>query len=128
MRRQPQARAGKAKYRIDAFHDLKQRTQVDYTERNVNIGVDSSYIGSKIFEARGISKRFGDKTILDSFTYTFARYEKVGLIGANGVGKSTFVKMLLGLVAQDSGEWNIGETVRFGYYSQEGVELDPQSV
>ncbi len=125
MRRQPQARAGKAKYRIDAFHDLKQRTQVDYTERNVNIGVDSSYIGSKIFEARGISKRFGDKTILDGFTYTFARYEKVGLIGANGVGKSTFVKMLLGLVPQDSGEWNIGETVRFGYYSQEGVELDP---
>lgn len=125
MRRQPQARAGKAKYRIDAFHDLKKRTQVNLAERNVDINVDSSYIGSKIFEARGISKSFGEKKIVDSFSYDFARYEKVGIIGANGVGKSTFIKMLLGLVRQDAGEWNVGETVRFGYYSQEGVELDP---
>ncbi len=125
MRRQPQARAGKAKYRIDAFHDLKKRTQVNLAERNVDINVDSSYIGSKIFEARGISKSFGAKKIVDGFSYDFARYEKVGIIGANGVGKSTFIKMLLGLVRQDAGEWNVGETVRFGYYSQEGVELDP---
>ncbi len=125
MNRQPQARGGKAKYRIDAFHDLKARSRADYSERNVNLDVRSSYIGSKIFEAEGISKSFGSKKIVSDFTYTFARYEKVGLIGPNGVGKSTFVKMLLGLVPQDSGRWNVGETVRFGYYSQEGIELDP---
>ncbi|MBD5375314.1 MAG: ABC-F family ATP-binding cassette domain-containing protein [Bacteroides sp.] len=124
MNRQPQARGGKAKYRIDAYHDLKARSRADYSERNVNLDVRSSYIGSKIFEAEGISKSFGSKKILSDFTYTFARYEKVGLIGPNGVGKSTFVKMLLGLVPQDSGRWNVGETVRFGYYSQEGIELD----
>ncbi len=124
MSRQPQARAGKAKFRIDSFHELKKRSQVDLRERNVNLEVNSSYIGSKIFEAEGISKRFGDKVILDDFTYTFARYEKLGIIGGNGVGKSTFIKMLQGLVPADSGEWNVGETVRFGYYSQDGIEFD----
>ena len=124
MRRQPQARAGKAKYRIDAFYDLKKRSQVNLREDNVDINVKSSYIGSKIFEADGISKRFGDNVILDDFTYTFARYEKLGIIGHNGAGKSTFIKMLQGLVPQDSGEWNVGETVRFGYYSQDGIEFD----
>ena len=84
----------------------------------------SSYIGSKIFEAVGVSKRFGDKVILDDFTYTFARYEKLGIIGHNGAGKSTFIKMLQGIVPQDAGEWNVGETVRFGYYSQDGIEFD----
>lgn len=124
MRRQPQARAGKARYRINAFYDLKERASVRYDEKNIDPSeVKSSYIGSKIFEAEGISKRFGDKIILDNFTYTFARYEKVGIVGGNGVGKSTFVKMLQGLVQQDSGEWNIGETVRFGYYSQDGLKL-----
>ena len=87
MSRQPQARAGKAKYRIDSFYELKKRSQVDLTERNINLEVNSSYIGSKIFEAEGISKRFGDKIILDDFTYTFARYEKLGIIGNNGAGK-----------------------------------------
>lgn len=124
MSRQPQARAGKAKYRIDSFYELKKRSQVDLRERNVNLEVNSSYIGSKIFEAEGISKRFGNKVILDDFTYTFARYEKLGIIGGNGVGKSTFIKMLQGLVPADSGEWNVGETVRFGYYSQDGIEFD----
>lgn len=124
MSRQPQARAGKAKFRIDSFHELKKRSQVDLRERNVNLEVNSSYIGSKIFEAEGISKRFGNKVILDDFTYTFARYEKLGIIGGNGVGKSTFIKMLQGLVPADSGEWNVGETVRFGYYSQDGIEFD----
>ncbi len=124
MSRQPQARAGKAKYRIDQFYDLKGRSRVDLSDRNVTLEVKSSYIGSKIFEAKGISKSFGDKKILDDFNYTFARYEKVGLVGANGVGKSTFVKMLLGLVKQDAGEWNVGETVRFGYYSQDGLSFD----
>lgn len=124
MRRQPQARAGKARYRINAFYDLKERSKARYDEKNIDPNdIRSSYIGSKIFEAEGISKRFGDKVILDDFTYTFARYEKVGIVGENGVGKSTFVKMLQGLVKQDSGEWNVGETVRFGYYSQEGLKL-----
>ncbi len=124
MRRQPQARAGKAKYRIDAFYDLKERSRANYQEQNVNLNVKSSYIGSKIFEAEHISKRFGDKVILDDFSYTFSRYEKLGIIGGNGVGKSTFIKMLQGLVSADSGKWNVGETVKFGYYSQEGIQFD----
>ena len=124
MRRQPQARAGKARYRINAFYDLKERASVRYDERNIDPNeIKSSYIGSKIFEAKNVCKRFGDKVILDDFTYTFARYEKVGIVGENGVGKSTFIKMLQGLVAQDSGEWNVGETVRYGYYSQDGLSL-----
>ncbi|MDE5785163.1 MAG: ABC-F family ATP-binding cassette domain-containing protein [Duncaniella sp.] len=126
MSRQPQARGGKARFRINAFYDLKQRAAARYDEKSIDPNdVKSSYIGSKIFEARNISKRFGDKIILDDFSYTFARYEKVGIIGENGVGKSTFIKMLQGIITQDSGEWNVGETVRFGYYSQEGLNLPP---
>lgn len=122
MSRQPQARAGKAKFRIDSFYDLKERSRVRLDEKNVSLeGATASYIGSKIFEAKDVSKKFGQKVILDGFTYTFARGEHVGLIGPNGVGKSTFIKMLQGLVPQDSGEWNVGETVRFGYYSQDGI-------
>lgn len=125
MRRQPQARAGKARYRIDAFYDLKERSKVNLREDNIAIGhIKSSYIGSKIFEAKNVNKRFGDKVILDGFTYTFARRERLGIIGANGVGKSTFIKMLQGLEPSDSGEWNVGETVRFGYYSQQGISFD----
>lgn len=125
MNRQPQARAGKAKYRIDAFYDLKERSRIDLRERNINLDVESSYIGSKIFEAKGVSKRYDDKIILDDFNYTFARYDKLGIVGANGVGKSTFIKMLQGIVTPDSGEWDLGETVRFGYYSQDGLQFDP---
>lgn len=126
MSRQPQARAGKARYRIEQFYDLKERSRINITERNVDLGNASKvYIGSKIFEARHISKAFGDHVIVRDFSYDFARGEKVGIIGANGIGKSTFVKMLLGLVPQDSGEWNIGETVRFGYYSQDGFVPTP---
>lgn len=125
MDRQPQARAGKAKYRIDQFYDLKDRSKVNLQEKSVNLEASkSSYIGKKIFEAENICKRYGDKLILDNFSYTFARGEKVGIIGPNGVGKSTFIKMLQGIVPQDSGEWNVGETVRFGYYSQEGLDFD----
>ena len=124
MSRQPQARAGKAKFRIDRFYDLKERSQQRHVEENVNLEVKAGYIGSKIFEAEHISKRFGDKIILDDFSYTFSRYEKLGIVGANGVGKSTFIKMLQGIVSPDSGEWNVGETVRFGYYSQEGIAFD----
>lgn len=127
MSRQPQARAGKAKYRIDAFHELSEKKRQGIRpEKDVDLSVSASYIGSKIFEARGISKRFGDKVILDDFSYTFARYEKVGIIGANGVGKSTFIKLLQGLVRPDSGSWDVGTTVRFGYYSQDGISFDPQ--
>ena len=125
MNRQPQARAGKAKFRIDAFYDLKKRAAIDLRERNVNLSVKSSYIGSKIFEASHISKRYGDKIILNDFNYVFSRYEKLGIIGTNGVGKSTFIKMLQGLVPSDSGKWDIGETVKFGYYSQDGISFDP---
>jgi ATP-binding cassette subfamily F protein uup len=126
MSRQPQARAGKAKFRIDKFYDLKERASVHRDDRNVNLDVNSSYIGSKIFEAEGVCKRFGDKVILDRFTYTFARGEKVGLIGVNGVGKSTFIKLLQGLLPVDSGSWNVGETVRFGYYSQDGIAFNEE--
>ncbi|MDE5593978.1 MAG: ABC-F family ATP-binding cassette domain-containing protein [Muribaculaceae bacterium] len=124
MSRQPQARAGKAKYRIDQFYDLKERSKNRHREDNVRLETKASYIGSKIFEAEGISKRFGDKIILDDFTYTFGRYEKLGIVGVNGVGKSTFIKLLQGLIEPDSGNWNVGETVRFGYYSQEGIDFD----
>ena len=126
MNRQPQARAGKAKFRIDAFYDLKKRSAIDLRERNVDLDVKSSYIGSKIFEAVNISKRYGDKIILDNFNYIFSRYEKLGIIGRNGVGKSTFVKMLQGIVASDTGRWDIGETVKFGYYSQDGINFNPE--
>lgn len=125
MRRQPQARAGKARYRIDAFYDLEKRSHQNYRETNISIDhIKSSYIGSKIFEAEGINKRFGNKVILDDFSYTFGRRERLGIIGANGVGKSTFIRMLQGLEPADSGSWNVGETVRFGYYSQQGIQFD----
>lgn len=126
MNRQPQARAGKARYRIEAFHELKSHARsIDLREKNVELSVNSTYIGSKIFEAKGVTKRFGDRVILDDFTYTFSRYEKVGIIGPNGAGKSTFIKLLQGIIQPDSGVWNLGETVRFGYYRQEGLTLDP---
>lgn len=121
MRRQPQARGSKAKYRIDNFHELEKRSQVNLSERNVALNVKSSYIGSKIFEAKGVSKSFGEKKILENWSYVFARYEKVGIVGDNGAGKSTFIKLLLGELKPDSGSFDIGETVRWGYYSQEGM-------
>lgn len=124
MNRQPQARAGKARFRINSFYDLKDRSRIDLSEKNVALDVKSTYIGSKIFEAEHISKRFGDKIILDDFNYVFSRYEKLGIIGQNGVGKSTFIKLLQGLIPPDSGQWNVGETVKFGYYSQEGIMFD----
>lgn len=125
MRRQPQARAGKAKYRIDSFYELKERSKINLREDNINLeNMDSGYIGSKIFEAKNISKKYGDKVIVENFNYIFARYEKVGIIGSNGVGKSTLIKMLQGIVEPDSGYFDIGSTVRFGYYSQEGIQFD----
>lgn len=126
MSRQPQARAGKAKYRIDSFYELKDKQRNGIRpEKQVGLDVKASYIGSKIFEAEHISKSFGDKVILRDFNYVFARYEKVGLIGANGVGKSTFIKLLQGILPVDSGRWDIGSTVRFGYYSQDGIAFRP---
>ena len=125
MSRQPQARAGKAKFRIDNFYELKRRSQKVATDStaNVKLSVKASRIGSKIFEAEGVTKRFGDKLLLDDFTYTFARMDKVGIVGPNGIGKSTFIKMLQGIIPPDSGHFDVGETVKFGYYSQEGLQL-----
>ncbi|MBD5370347.1 MAG: ABC-F family ATP-binding cassette domain-containing protein [Bacteroides sp.] len=121
MRRQPQARGSKAKYRIDNFHQLEQKSRVNLREDKVNLAVSSSYIGSKIFEAHNVSKAFGDTVILKDWSYVFARYEKVGIVGGNGAGKSTFIKLLLDILKPDSGHFDIGQTVRFGYYSQEGM-------
>ena len=126
IRRQPQARGSKAKYRIDAFHELEEKARREKVEENITLAVKSSYIGSKIFEIKHLCKSFGDKKILDDFSYTFARYEKVGIVGNNGTGKSTFIKMLIGLLPPDSGTIDRGETVRFGYYSQEGIQFDNQ--
>ena len=128
MSRQPQARAGKAKFRIDNFHELKRRSQLSATDSTANVQLDvkASRIGSKIFEAEGVSKHFGDTIILDDFTYTFARMDKVGIVGPNGIGKSTFIKMLQGIIQPDSGRFDVGETVRFGYYSQDGLHLPPE--
>ncbi len=124
MRRQPQARGTKAKYRIDAFYDLEAKAKQERSQGNVKLEVKSTYIGSKIFEAHHLCKRYDNLTILDDFNYIFARYEKMGIVGNNGTGKSTFIKMLLGEVAPDSGHIEVGETVRFGYYSQEGLKFD----
>ena len=124
MRRQPQARGGKARYRINAFYELEKKAQSTRDERDIELDVKSSYIGSKIFVAHDVCKRYGNKVILDKFNYTFARYEKLGIVGNNGVGKSTFIKCLLGEEPLDSGSFEVGETVRFGYYSQEGIKFD----
>ncbi len=126
MRRQPQARATKAKYRIDAFYELEKKAKQQRDSGNVNLEVKSAYIGSKIFEAQHVSKRYGDIKIVEDFNYTFSRYEKMGIVGNNGTGKSTFIKMLIGEVKPDSGKFDIGETVRFGYYSQDGLQFDEQ--
>ncbi len=124
MRRQPQARAHKAQYRIDAFYDLQERAQQRRDDAEVELNVKSAYIGKKIFTAHHVSKRFGDKVVLDDFNYTFARYEKLGIVGDNGVGKTTFIKLLLDIVKPDSGYFEIGETVKFAHYSQEGMHFD----
>ena len=126
MRRQPQARGTKAKYRIDAFYELEKKAKQQREAGQVNLDVKASYIGSKIFEAKHVSKRFDDLKITEDFNYIFARYEKLGIVGNNGTGKSTFIKMLMGEVEPDSGCFDIGETVRFGYYRQEGLQFDEQ--
>ena len=124
MRRQPQARATKARSRIDAFHELESRLKTTRDRGEVRLDVGASRIGTKIFEARDVSKRFGDVVILDKFNYNFTRYEKLGIVGDNGCGKSTLLKLLTGIERPDSGVIDIGETVRFGYYSQQGLEFD----
>jgi ATP-binding cassette subfamily F protein uup len=124
MRRQPQARGTKAKYRIDAFYELEDKARRKQDAGDVRLNVKSAYIGSKIFDAVNVCKRFGETRILDDFNYTFARYEKLGIVGNNGTGKSTFIKMLIGELPPDSGRFDIGETVRFGYYSQDGIAFD----
>ncbi len=126
MRRQPQARATKAKSRIDAFYDLEKKAQQVRDAGNVQLQMKGAYIGNKIFEAQHVYKAFGDIKIVEDFNYIFARYEKLGIVGNNGTGKSTFIKMLMGEVAPDKGNFDIGETVKFGYYSQDGLKFDEQ--
>ncbi|MGN0235156.1 MAG: ABC-F family ATP-binding cassette domain-containing protein [Paludibacteraceae bacterium] len=124
MRRMPQARAHKAQYRIDNFYEIEKKAKRTIQETDVRLQVKSSYIGNKIFEAHEVSKQFGDLTILRGFSYVFSRYEKLGIIGNNGTGKSTFLRLLLGEIQPDSGHFDIGTTVRFGYYRQQGLQFD----
>ena len=130
MRRMPQARAHKAQYRIDNFYELEKKAKQQHQEADVRLSVKSGYIGNKIFEAKDVCKTFispstgEEKVILHNFNYVFSRYEKLGIIGNNGTGKSTFIKLLLGEVPADSGTWDIGSTVRFGYYAQTGLTFD----
>ena len=130
MRRMPQARAHKAQYRIDNFYELEKKAKQQRNEADVRLAVKSGYIGNKIFEAKDVCKAFVSpstgkkKVILDQFNYVFSRYEKLGIIGNNGTGKSTFIKLLLGEVPVDSGSWDVGSTVKFGYYAQTGLQFD----
>ncbi len=126
MRRQPQARGHKAKYREDAFYELEKIAKMRIEERQVTLKSKNVYIGSKIFECQYVSKAFGEKVILNNFYYNFSRFEKMGIVGSNGSGKSTFLKLLLGLIPSDEGKFDIGETVQFGYFSQEGLQFDEQ--
>ena len=130
MRRMPQARAHKAQYRIDNFYELEKKAKQQRTESDVRLAVNSGYIGNKIFEAKEVCKTYTsrstgeEKVILKNFNYVFSRYEKLGIIGNNGTGKSTFIKLLLGEVPVDSGCWDVGSTVKFGYYAQTGLQFD----
>ena len=126
MRRMPQARGHKARYREDAFYELEKVAKQRIEERQIRLKSRNVYIGSKIFECQYVSKAYGDQVILKDFYYNFSRFEKMGIVGNNGTGKSTFIKMLLGMVPLDSGRFDIGDTVRFGYFSQEGLQFDEQ--
>lgn len=124
MRTQPRARGTKSKSRIQDFHSLAEKTKQTRQDENIQLAAKGSYIGKKIFEAKKVSKSFGDIKITENFSYIFSRYEKMGIVGKNGTGKSTFIKMLLGEIQPDSGYFDVGETVRFGYYSQDGLSFD----
>ena len=124
MHRRPQARGTKAKSRIDAFYELKEKAQPRHRDETLHLSEQGRYIGNKIFEAHKVCKAFGDRTILSDFDYIFSRYDKVGIVGPNGVGKTTFLRLLLGEEKPDSGYFDVGETVRFGYYSQKGIQFD----
>ncbi len=126
MRRMPQARGHKARYREEAFYDLEAKAKQRIEERQMRLKSKTVYIGSKIFECQYVSKAWGEKVILDKFYYNFSRFEKMGIVGGNGAGKSTFIKLLLGIESADEGRFDIGDTVKFGYFSQEGLQFDEQ--
>lgn len=126
MRRQPQARGHKARYREEAFYDLEAKAKQRMEERQMRLKSKNVYIGSKIFECQYVSKAFDSKVILKDFYYNFQRFEKMGIVGNNGTGKSTFIKMLLGIVPPDNGKFDVGDTVRFGYFSQDGMKFNDQ--
>ena len=126
MRRQPQARGSKAKYRKDNFYILEEKSKINLATRNINLGKGGGYIGSKIFEAKNVSKSFNNIKILENFNYRFARNEKVGIIGENGAGKTTFIKLLLGELEPDNGHFDVGSTIKWGHYSQDGIINYPQ--
>ena len=126
MRRMPQARGHKARYREEAFYDLEAKAKQRIEERQMRLKSKNVYIGSKIFECQYVSKAWGEKVILDKFYYNFSRFEKMGIVGNNGTGKSTFIKLLLGVESPDDGRFDIGETVKFGYFSQDGLKFDEQ--
>lgn len=126
MRRMPQARGTKAKSRKDAFEDVSEKAHRNRNDKEISIGISSSRLGTKIFEVKDISKRFDTTPIINRFSYTFSRYEKMGIVGKNGAGKSTFLNMLTGAISADSGTIEIGTTVKFGYYRQEGMNIDTQ--
>lgn len=126
MRRMPQARGTKAKYRKDAFENISEKAHRNRNDKEVNIGISSSRLGTKIFEVKNISKKFDSTKIINDFSYTFSRYEKMGIVGKNGAGKSTFLNMLTGALQPDSGTIEIGSTIKFGYYRQQGMNIDTQ--
>ena len=125
MRRMPKARGGKAKYRIDSFYELKKKASQNFSEDELELNIQASRLGKKIIEVEHLTKAFDELCVLNDFTYKFSRFEKIGIVGDNGTGKSTFLNLITGALQADSGNLEIGETVKFGYYRQDGIQFNP---